>query len=118
ERLLAVVGERVGAGRAEGRAARVREREQPPPGVALGGDGGREAVVAAGADLDLGEDQLARDRAVEHGVRSRRLAQLLEARGERERPRIEDRELLLEADGEVRRGLEHLAGLSCVDAHY
>ena len=58
--LLAVVRPRMGAGGPERDVLRGGQREQPPAQVALGGPGGGEVLTAAGADLDLGGDQLAR----------------------------------------------------------
>ena len=59
-----------------------------------------EAVAAAGADLDLGGDQLADQVRLERRAR-RGLLKLLEAVAQRERRGVEDRELLLDGDGEV-----------------
>ena len=70
---------------------------------ALGGL--RERVAAAGADLDLGGDQLADEVRLELGA-PRGLLQLLEAVDELERLGIEERELLLDREREVGRRLE------------
>ena len=51
--LLAVVGPRVRAGRAERDAARGGEREQAPARLALAGERVGEVLAAPGADLDL-----------------------------------------------------------------
>ena len=72
----------------------------------LGGVG--ERVAAPGADLDLGGDQLAHEVRLE--LRSlRRVLEFLEAVDEVERLGIEERELLLDGDREVRHGVERLA---------
>ena len=68
-----------------------------------------EGVATAGLDLDLRGDQLADEVRLELGPGSRRL-ELLEAVRQLERPRVEERELLLHRDGEVGRRLEGLAG--------
>ena len=68
-----------------------------------------EGVAAAGADLDLGGDQLADEVLLERRALRRGL-QVLEAVGQVERLGIEDGELLLDRDREVLRGLELLAG--------
>ena len=69
-----------------------------------------EVLAAAGAHLDFGGDQLADDIRREVGL-DRRRVELLEAVGELERLRIEERELLLHRDGEVGAAVEVLAGL-------
>ena len=56
-----------------------------------------ERLAAAGADLDLGGDQLADEVRLELGAAGRGL-QLLEAVDEPERHRVEDGELLLDRD--------------------
>ncbi len=73
-----------------------------PPGQLL------EVVGAAGADLDLGGDQLADQVRLERRARGGGL-QLLEAVAQRKRPGVEDRELLLDGDGEVGGALVLLA---------
>ena len=87
--LLAVVAPRVRARRAERDAARAREREQPLAQVALAREGVREVLAAAGADLDLADEisSPAIDSASSGSLGRRRVAQLLEARGEVERLR-------------------------------
>ena len=113
--LLAVVGPRVGAGRPERDPALGGQREEAPAQVALGGDRVGQRLAAARADLDLRRDQLAGDRRGEDRIGLRAGAQVLEARHELQRRGVEDRELLLEADGEVGRALERLAGAFEVD---
>ena len=77
---------------------------------ALGDPRGRlgEVFAAAGPDLDLGGDQLADEVLVERGALRHRL-ELLEAVVEVERLRVEERELLLDREGEVAPGFELLA---------
>ena len=111
--LLAVVGPRMRAGGAEHHVVGRGQREQPSAHVALRVHRGRVSLAATGADLDLGGDQLAGDRPEQDRVRLRAVTQLLEARRQPEVRRIEDRELLLEADREVRRLLE--AGIPAVE---
>ena len=65
---------------------------------------------APGADLDLGRDELADEVLLERRAARGRL-DVLEAVREVERLRVEDRELLLDRDREVGRGLELLARL-------
>ena len=60
--LLAVVAERVRAGRAERDAVVAREREQPAAGVGLAAARVVDVAARARADLDLRRDQLAGDR--------------------------------------------------------
>jgi hypothetical protein len=106
----------VRAGRAQRDPARRHEREQPHSHVALARDRVVEVLAPAGADLDLGRDQLACDRLRQHAVlRDRGVAQFLEPRHELERPAVEDGELLLDADGEVGRRREDLLGAVQVD---
>jgi hypothetical protein len=73
-------------------------------------------LAAAGADLDLGGDQLARNRVAKDVVPKRGVTQLLEAVDEVERRLIEQRELLLDANREVGRLVEDLAPFVEVDA--
>jgi hypothetical protein len=109
--LLAIVGPRVRAGRAERDAARLGQREQAGARVALAAQRVVEVLAAPGADLDLRRDQLAGDRLGEHRVLERSgIAQLLEARHQVERGGVEHRELLLDPDGAVARGSEDLLG--------
>jgi hypothetical protein len=65
----------------------------------------RERRLLAGADLDLGGDELA-DEVLLDGGAARGGLHVLEPVREVERRRIEDRELLLDGDGEVRGRLE------------
>ena len=116
--LLAVVRPRMRAGRAERDAVLVGEREQPAAAVALCGDRGGEVLAPARADLDLRGDQLAGDRLGEHGISGRGVAQLLEALHVSPRSRgVEQRELLLEPDREVGRGLECRASGVQIEVH-
>ena len=106
------------AGRPERHAVGVREREQAPAVLALAF--GRVPEVLAGArdDLDLRGDQLARHCLAQAGVGSRRSVELLEARDQVQRARIEDRELLLQADREVGGFLESVGGAVEVDGSH
>jgi hypothetical protein len=69
-----------------------------------------EALATAGADLDLGCDQLADEMRLELG-RLRRGVHLLEPVDERERLGIEEGELLLDRDGEVGAAVVGRAGV-------
>ena len=69
-----------------------------------------ERLATSRLDLDLGGDQLADEVRLEHRALRRGL-HVLEPVDEPERCRIEQRELLLDRDGEVGAGLEGLAGL-------
>ena len=94
------------------------EREQAVAGVALAAQRVVEVLAAPRADLDLARDELAGDGHGEHRVfGGREVAQLLEARDEVQRRRVEDGELLLEADGGVGRDGEELLRCGQVDAH-
>jgi hypothetical protein len=116
--LVAVVRPRVRAGRAQLHAALGGEREQAPAAVALGEQRRGEVVAATGADLDLRGDQLPGERVREDGIGRRGgVAQLLEARHERERRRVEDRELLLQPDRALGRVREQLVGGVEVETH-
>ena len=66
--LVAVVRQRVRAGRAERDAVLVGEREEAAARLVLAPAGVGEVLAAAGADLDLRGDQLARDRVAEQRV--------------------------------------------------
>jgi hypothetical protein len=114
--LLAVVRPRMRRRRAERDAARAGQREESVARVALAGDRVVQVIPPAGDDLDLAGDQLPGDLRVEDRVLLRGgVAQLLEARHEVQRRRVEDRELLLQADGEVRRLLEGRPRASDID---
>ena len=103
DRLLTVVGPRMGPGRAERHALLLRKREQAPAALALAVQRIVQIATDAGDDLDLRADQLARDVLVQQLVALRDRTQLLKARLEFERPRMQDRKLLLHADGEIGR---------------
>jgi hypothetical protein len=75
------------------------EQARPPLALALGRLG--EGLRAAGADLDLGGDQLPRRRFRQHLVPLAGGEDVLEAVLQLQRLRVEDRELLLEPDREV-----------------
>lgn len=107
--LVQVVGPRVGTGGAEGQAHAADELEQARPALALPGHRLGEALRAAGADLDLGRDQLAGRRLGQQVVLLTGGVDLLEAVLQLQRGRVEDRELLLESDREIGGGLESLA---------
>ena len=79
--LVAVVRPRMGAGRAERDVLLGREREQPPPQLALSRLRSGEVGPAAGADLDLGGDQLAGDRLGEQLGSARAAARSSSKRG-------------------------------------
>jgi hypothetical protein len=99
---------RVGAGRPEQRTVTLGEAEQPGARLALRGERSLKRVAAAGADLDLRRDQLTRHRPHEEVVVAGGSLQLLKARDERSRLPVDDRELLLDRDREIRRGVERL----------
>jgi hypothetical protein len=99
---------RVGTGGSEGNAQRLGEpKELRAP---LGEPGGRllEVVATPGTDLDLGRDQLPDQVLLERRVLGGGL-ELLEAVGQPERLRVEDRELLFDGKREVPRRLVLLA---------
>jgi hypothetical protein len=91
---------RVRADRGEGGAEVVREPVELRSTLAEPLRRLREVLRAPGPDLDLRRDQLAYEVLLEVRPLRGRL-QLLEAVRERERRRVEDRELLLDRDGEV-----------------
>ena len=93
---------------AEREAHPIDQREEPVAAVRWSGDRLGEALGPAGADLDLGGDQLAGGGLGQHLVLLAGRVDVLEAVRELERLRVEDRELLLEADREIGRGLESL----------
>ena len=107
-RLLAVVGPRMRAGRAERDAVRRGEREQPARARSRWRASASARSSPRPERISISDgDQLAGDRVRERRVaRLRGVAQLLEARHQVQRLGIEDRELLLEADGPVGRGRE------------
>ena len=111
--LLAVVGPRMGAGRAERDAAR-RRRARTAGGDGRAGRRARRRGPPRGPSGSRSPRRSARRRASPpaRDRRRGRVAQLLEARDQVERRRVEDRELLLEADREVDRRLEGLAARS------
>jgi hypothetical protein len=100
----------MGAGGGQPHAALGGEREQPHARLALPGERVVDVGPAAGANLDLGRDQLPGDRLREHLVLERGSGQLLVALGQPERAGVEDRELLLDAHREVLGGVEDLTG--------
>ena len=106
--LLLPVRPRVRPGRAEQEPHRLDERLQLRAPLGDRRRDVRERLLLAGADLDLGGDELADEVLLERRPARRRL-DVLEAVREVERLGIEERELLLDGDGEVGRGLELLA---------
>jgi hypothetical protein len=84
------------------------ELEQAGPCLALARDRVGQVLAAPRADLDLRLDQLAGHGLGQDLVLGRGGLQLGKAMFEGHRPRIEDRELLLDPDREVAGGLEHL----------
>src|SRR5262249_40540992 len=91
---------RVAAGRAERCVAGGSELVQLGPPLGHPRRGLRERLATAGADLDLGSHQLA-DEGLLHPAPAGGFLELLEAVRELERLGVEDRELLLDRDGEV-----------------
>src|SRR5205085_4023131 len=104
--LLAVIRPRMRARCAERDSPLGGKGEQSPAALPLRDDRGRKVAAAAGADLDLGGDQLAGDRRAEHGVRGGGVPELLEPRDEAEPGRIEQRKLFLEPNRVVGRRVE------------
>jgi hypothetical protein len=97
---------------AEREAFAFDEREEPPSPVALPRDRLRQILSATGDDLYLRGDQLARDSLGEERVAdSRGVAQPLERADHVEAAAVEDRELLLEPDGEIDAAREALLDL-------
>ena len=80
DRLLAVVGPRVRACRAQRDSLRGGEREQAPAALALARERIVKVCAGAGDDLDLRGDQLSGDALVQQPLALRGGAQLLEAR--------------------------------------
>jgi len=79
------------------------------PCFALTRDRVVQILAATGDDLDLRRDQLTGDRFEQRRIARRcRSAQLLEARDQLERLGIEDRELLLDSNRQVRGPREDL----------
>ena len=83
--------------------------EQPRPPLSLPRGRVGEVSSPPGADLHLGGDQLAGRRLGQDLVLQAGRVDVLVAVLQLQRGRVEDRELLLEADREVGRGLESLA---------
>src|SRR5262249_14712748 len=100
---------RVGARRAERGVAGERELVELDPALGHARRRLRERLAAARADLDLGRDQLA-DEVLLEGAPAGCAVQFLEAVRELERLAVEDRELLLDGDGEVASVLVRLVG--------
>ncbi len=108
--LLLPVRPRMRSRRAEEQTHRLDERPQLRAALRQrGGDIG-ERLLPAGADLHLRGDELAHEMGLERGPAGGGL-DLLEAVREVERVGIEQRELLLDRDREVGRGLELRARL-------
>src|SRR6266498_4012936 len=100
-------GMRPGGGERD--ADRLGELEELRPPLSQPGRGLVEVLAAARADLDLRGDQLANEVLLERRPGGGRL-ELLEPVRQRQRRRIEDRELLLDREREVARLLVPLAG--------
>ena len=100
---LLVLPARVGmrAGGAQPVAEVVGHIEQIGPPLGHGGGRLREAVALAGPDLDLAADQLPRHHLSQRRVLADGHREPLEAGRHLQRGRLEDRELLLDRDGEV-----------------
>src|SRR3954453_872055 len=84
--------------------------QPPPPRVALAVERRGEALGSPGSDLDLGGDELSHGRFGEYLVLLTGGMKLLEPMLQLERFGVDQRELLLDRDGEVRRSLEPLPG--------
>ncbi len=100
--------------RAEREAERFGELRDLAPAL---GDARRdldERVAAARAHLDLGRDQLTDEVRLEIGAAGSGL-QILEAVDETERDRVEDRELLLDGDGEI---VGRLVPFACLEEQF
>ena len=100
----------VGPGRAEHEPHRLDQRLQLRPTLGDRGRNVRERLLLARSDLDFRGDELADEVLLERGA-ARGCVDVLEAVREVEGLRIEDRELLLDGDGEVGCGLELCARL-------
>ena len=96
------------AGAGKGDSERLGQLAQLGAALAEQHGGLLESLAAAGADLDLGRDQLADEMRLERGALRGGL-QLFESVRERERLGVEDGELLLHGNGEVVRLLELLS---------
>ena len=99
----------VGAGGSERDADRGRELGELGAPLAETRGGLVEVVAAAGADLDLGGDQLADEVLLERRAHGCSL-EILEPVGQPQRLGVEDRELFLDGEREVLRLLVLLAG--------
>ena len=113
--LVAVVGPRVRAGRTEQDPEPVGETEERRATLLLEVDRLGHGLGPARADLDLGGDQLPGDRIPERRFVLGCSAEFFVAIDQIEGIGVEDRELLLEADGEVGRVLESLSGNSEIE---
>jgi hypothetical protein len=91
---------RVGPGRSQDEPHRVGQRLQLRPALRHRGGHVGERLAASRLDLDLGRDQLADEMRLERRPLRGGL-HLLEAVDEVQRDRVEERELLLDRDGEV-----------------
>jgi hypothetical protein len=105
------------AGRAERDPEIGDEREKSAAALALAGDRVREVLTTPGADLDLRCDQLADGRVGQEIVSGSNVIEVVEAVHERQCVGVEEPELFLQPDGEVRRGLEYLPGTVTVERH-
>ncbi len=97
-------------GRAQRETLAGGEREQAPAALALAGERVLQVAADPRDDLDLRGDQLAGDALPQQPIIGGERAQTLEARGQFERARVEDRELLLDADRQVGCSRERLGG--------
>jgi hypothetical protein len=103
--LLLPVGPGMRAGRAEEDVHRLDEGAELRATLGHRRRNVRKSLLPAGADLDLGRDQLS-DEVLFEPCAPGGVPHLLEAVREVQRLRIEERELLLDRDREVRRVLE------------
>ena len=99
---------RMRAGAAERDLQLARDRVQLPAPLVHRGRRLAEVLAAAGANLDLGGDQLTDDVRREVGLDPCRV-DLFEAIGQLERLRVEEREFLFDREGEVGATFEFLA---------
>ena len=109
--LVEVVGPWMGAHRSQAQSHAVDQREEPRRGARAGAATASAKVSERPERISISE--AISSPAAESASTSSRLAgrvDVLEAVLELERARVEDRELLLEPDREVGRGLESLAG--------